>query len=185
MSVHPTLGVLKSKPRLVKSGGNGASSKEVLAKLSEDYLRARNEQMRSKSEIAAMDLSRRRGLLIDKKAAFDSLSYILVCFQRRALLMPRISAQRLVTVGLVDPAQEHAIAEAIAADMRGVLTELANMPGKVTNPESWLKELESEELGITSVERQQTPDEHKRQQARVVHRAGKKIASQQRRRGHG
>ena len=65
----PTQGVAGAKPRLPKAEQNGEpSSKQELAKLSEEYLRARNEQMRAKAAVAAMELQRRRGELISKRA---------------------------------------------------------------------------------------------------------------------
>ena len=64
----PTQGVARAKPRLAKAEQNGEVSKETLAKLSEEYLRTRNEQMRAKAAVAQMEVERRRGMLIDKRA---------------------------------------------------------------------------------------------------------------------
>ena len=106
----PTQGVAGAKPRLAKAEQNGEVSKETLAKLSEEYLRTRNEQMRAKAAVAQMEVERRRGMLIDKRWARDTLSYISVCFRQRTLLAPRLISRRLVTLALIDPAQEHATA---------------------------------------------------------------------------
>jgi hypothetical protein len=100
-----------------KAEQNGEVSKERLAKLSEEYLRTRNQQMRAKAAVAQMELERRRGLLIDKKWAFDSLAYLLVCFRQRALLSPWTIARRLVTLSLVDAANEYGISEAIREEI--------------------------------------------------------------------
>ena len=71
--------------------------------------------MAAKAEIAAMELARRRGELISKKAAFESLSYILVCFRRRCRLAPRTIARRLVAWACAEPAKEHAVSLAVLA----------------------------------------------------------------------
>jgi hypothetical protein len=74
---------------------------------------------------------------------------------------------------------------ALDAGMRELLTELANLELKATDP-NWLRALERKETGSTEdAERRQTPVEHEAEQARAVRRAEKKIASQQARRGHG
>ncbi len=157
-----------------KAESNGEpASKEELARLSEEYLRTRNSQMASKAAIAEMELARRRGELISKKAAFASLSYLLVCFRQRTLLAHRTIAGRLARLGLIDDANEHRASEVIGEEIRGLLTELANLPTKVTNPD-WLRELERENAGTAVEERQPTPDEHRHTEARAASRRQKK-----------
>jgi hypothetical protein len=56
-----------------------------------------------------------------------------------------------------------------------LLTDLANLPSKVTNP-NWLAELERENVG-TGRERQQTPGELKHEQAQAARRRERKLAS--------
>jgi septal ring factor EnvC (AmiA/AmiB activator) len=85
---------------------------------------------------------------------------------------------------LIDPAKEHTISEAIAANIREVLTELANMPKKVTNPQSWLAELEREELG-TAAERQPTPGQAMAQQAKAERLRARKTETMRRLRAEG
>lgn len=51
MHGHPTLGVKNAKPRLSSKPG------PKIGKLSEDYLRVRNEQMRTKNLAAQMELA--------------------------------------------------------------------------------------------------------------------------------
>ena len=186
MSTHPTLGVPGSKPRMPKAEQNGSpASKEELSALNHEYLRSRNSQMASKAEISAMELARRRGELLDKKWVYDSVAYVVTVFRQHCLLAPSITARQLVARGLVDAANEHGVFVALDAGMRELLTELANLHLKATNP-NWLHELERKETGSTEdAERRQTPNEHKAEQARAVRRAEKKIASQQARRGHG
>ena len=127
-----------------------------------------------------MELARRRGELISKQLAFASLSYLLVCFRQRTLLAPGAIARRLATLKLVEPANEHAISEAIRHDIHALLTDLANLPSKVTNP-NWLAELERENVG-TGRERQQTPGELKHEQAQAARRRERKLATQRQRR---
>jgi hypothetical protein len=56
---------------------------------------------------------------------------------------------------------------ALDAGMRELLTELANLELKATDP-NWLRTLERKEIGTEDEpERQQTPDEHRIEQARV------------------
>jgi hypothetical protein len=171
----PTQGVEGSKPRLPNTEANGEpASKEEIQRLSREYLITRNRQMSAKAFMAETQAAKQRGELIDKKWAFDSLSYLLVCFRQRTLLAPRIIARRLVSLGLADDANEHAISRAIESDIHGLLTELSHLPEKVTNPD-WFEELERENGGTTpSVERQQTPAEHKREQGRATRRREKK-----------
>ena len=58
MSRHPIDGVGGAKPR-VPTGGNGAPvTKEQLAALNHEYLRARNTAMAAKAEISALELAR-------------------------------------------------------------------------------------------------------------------------------
>ena len=182
---HPHIGISGAKPRIPKPDGNGAAAtKEALARLSEDYLRARNDQMASKAAIAAMELARRRGELIDKRWAFDSLSYVLVCYRQKALLAHRTIARRLVRLGFIDAANEHGAAMVLDEEIRLLLAELANMPDKVTDP-NWLRKLEQENVGADTVERQSTPREHQREQARVTHRRAMKTEAKRRQRAKG
>ena len=175
MSTHPTLGIAGSKPRLPKSEGNGSpASKEELSALNHEYLRSRNSQMASKSALAEMELARMRGALLDKKWVYDSVAYVVTCWRQRCLLSPRTFTTRLVASGLIDAANEHGVLMALDAGMRELLTELANLELKATNP-NWLRTLERKEIGTEDEpERQQTPDEHRIEQARVERRRQKK-----------
>ena len=142
---YPHPGVAGSKPRAPVSG-NGSSGKEEFARLSREYLEIRNRGQAAKAFMAETQASRVRGELIDKKWAFDSLAYLMVVFRQRTLLAHRAIARRLVTLGLIDDANEHAVSMTIAEDIRSLLNELAHLPDKATDP-GWLKKLEREELG--------------------------------------
>ena len=108
----------------------------------------------------------------------------LVCFRQRTLLAPTAIARRLVNLNLVEPANEHAVSEAIRKDIHALLTDLANLPEKITN-ESWLKELERKELGTAARERTPAPGELKHAQAQAAHRAARKLETQRARRAGG
>jgi hypothetical protein len=178
---YPHPGVTGSKSRLSKSAGNGASSKEEFARLSREYLEIRNRTQSAKAFLAETQASRQRGELIDKKRAFDSLSYLLVCYRQKALLAHRTIARRLVRLGFIDAANEHGTAMVLDEEIRLLLVELANMPDKVTDP-NWLKTLEKENVGAESVERQSTPREHQKAQARVEHRRAMKTQAKRKER---
>jgi hypothetical protein len=183
---YPHPGVAGSKPRLSKSAGNGASSKEEFAKLSHEYLEIRNRTQSAKAFLAETQASRQRGELIDKKWAFDSLSYLLVCYRQKALLAHRAIARRLVRLGFIDAANEHSTARVLDEEIRSLLVELANLPGKVTDPD-WLKTLEKENVGADERDRRQatTPKEHQREQARVEHRRQKQTEAKRKERAKG
>jgi hypothetical protein len=183
MHRSPTQGVAGAKPRLPVSG-NGASSKEELARLSREYLEIRNRAQAAKAFMAETSAAKVRGELIDKKRAFDSLSYVLVCYRQKALLAHRTIARRLVRSGFIDAANEHGTAMVLNEEIRSLLVELANLPDKVTDP-NWLKTLEKENVGAESVERQSTPKEHQREQARVTHRRAMKTEAKRKQRAKG
>ena len=85
-----------------------------------------------------MELAQRRGELISRKLAFSQLGYLLVAFRQRTLLAPAQIARRLVLMGFVDPAKQLSVSEAIKEDIHTLLTELADLPAKVTDPD-WLR----------------------------------------------
>jgi hypothetical protein len=182
----PTQGIEGSKPRLPKAAPNGApATKAQLGVLNHEYLRARNEQMRAKAAVAQMELERRRGLLLPKKEVKDMISYALVCFRQRTLLSYRNIARRLVTMGLADSAKEHAISQVVQEEAHSLLNELGRMPEAV-NPESGLKALEREELGITGAERKPIPGAPaKGQQEKAARLREKKTETMRRLRAEG
>jgi hypothetical protein len=166
------------KPRLPGAEPNGEpASKEEIA-LSREYLAARNRQMASKAAVADMELAQRRGELISRQLAFSQLGYLLVAFRQRTLLAPAAITRRLVSLNLVDPEKRLAIQEAIAEDIHMLLTELSDLPMKVTDP-NWLERLEAEE-NQTVGERLQTPGELKAEQAKVEHRRKQKTETMRR-----
>jgi hypothetical protein len=184
VSRHPHLGVPKSKPRLPGAEPNGEpASKDEIAKLSREYLAARNRQMASKAAVAEMELAQRRGELISRKLAFSQLGYLLVAFSQRTLQAPVKIARRLVSLGFVNPTKQLPVSEALTEDIHKLLTELSDLPEKVTDP-YWLEGLEAEE-DQTMGERPQTPGELKAEQAKAEHRRKQKAATMRKLRAEG
>ena len=182
---YPHPGVSGSKPRLSKSAGNGASSKEEFARLSREYLEIRNRGQAAKAYLSETQAARARGELIDKKRALDSGRYIGAVFRQRALLVHREIARQLVVRHLVSREDEHTASMLIDAEVRKLLTEIAHLPEKALDP-GWIEEVERKELGLESDKRQPTtPREHQREQARIENRRRKQTASKRKERAKG
>jgi hypothetical protein len=75
-------GVKGAKPRF-KTNGKPAS-KEEIDKLSKEYLQIRNEQQRTKTLSAQMELAIQLGDLISRKLVGQQVSYLLVAFREKA-----------------------------------------------------------------------------------------------------
>jgi hypothetical protein len=179
---YPHAGVLGSKPRLSPPEGNGSSSKEEFARLSREYLEIRNRTQSAKAYLAEVQASRARGALLDRKWVYDTTAYVVTCFRQRVLLSPRTFTSRLVQKGLVDAANEHGVLMALDAGVRELLTELAHLELKATDP-GWLKTLERENVGTDDKsERPSTPKELLREQARATHRRQKQTEAKRRQR---
>ena len=127
-----------------------------------------------------MELAQRRGELISRKLAFPQLGYLLVAFRQRTLLAPAQIARRLVLMGFVDPAKQLSVSEAIKEDIHTLLTELADLPAKVTDPD-WLERLENQTAG----EHLQTPGELKAEQERAKLRRAQKTQMMRKLRAEG
>ena len=133
MHGHPVQGVKNAKPRLSSRPG------PKIGKLSEEYLRHRNEQMRTENLAAQMLLAERRGQLIEKRLVERQAAFLLLSLRQRILAVPDRLARQLVNIA---DAKE---ARTILRDaMLALLTELADLPSKVTNPR-WLDELTDED----------------------------------------
>lgn len=126
-----------------------------------------------------MELAQRRGELISRKLAFSQLGYLLVAFRQRTLQAPAKIARRLVLMSLVDPAKRLAVQEAIKEDIHMLLTELADLPVKVTDPD-WLEGLAAEE-NQTAGERPKTPSQIKVKAERARRRRERKTATMRKR----
>ena len=138
--------------------------------------------MASKAAVAEMELAQRRGELISRKLAFSQLGYLLVAFRQRTLLAPAQIARRLVLMGFVDPAKQLSVSEAIKEDIHTLLTELADLPAKVTDPD-WLERLAEENQ--TAGEHLQPPGELKAEQERAKLRRAQKTQMMRKLRAEG
>ena len=116
MPLEPTGGVKGSKPRL-------KTAKEEIPKLTREYLRHRNDQMRTKNLAAQMLLA----------------EILLLSLRQRVLAVP----ERLVRQ-LLEIKDERKIREILRAAMVALLHEIASLPSQVTNPR-WLDELAQKE----------------------------------------
>jgi hypothetical protein len=132
MPLEPTGGVKGSKPRL-------KTAKEEIPKLTREYLRHRNDQMRTKNLAAQMLLAERRGQLIEKRLVERQAAFLLLSLRQRVLAVPDRLARQLVGIDDVNNARE-----ILRSAMLALLTELADLPSQVTNPR-WLDEIAAEE----------------------------------------
>jgi phage terminase Nu1 subunit (DNA packaging protein) len=133
MHGHPTLGVKNAKPRLSSRPG------PKIGKLSEEYLRIRNRQMNTKALTAEMILAQRRGELIEKSLVTKQAAFLLLSLRQRILAVPDRLARQLVNIADVNN-----VRTILKQAMLALLTELADLPSKVTNPR-WLDEVAAEE----------------------------------------
>jgi hypothetical protein len=140
MHGHPTLGVKKAKPRLPHTRLSSRPGPEI-GKLSEEYLKIRNEQMHTKMLSAQMNLARERGELIEKRLVEEQAAYLLVALRQRILQVPHAYARRMV--GCKDAKAAKTMLHEIAISL---LNDLKDLPNKVTDP-NWLEELEEKEDG--------------------------------------
>jgi len=82
MHGHPTLGVKNAKPWL------SSRPDQKIGKLSEEYLRHRNDQMRTKNLAAQMLLAKRRGELIEKRLVERQAAFLLLSLRQRIVAVP-------------------------------------------------------------------------------------------------
>jgi hypothetical protein len=134
MHGHPTLGVKNAKPRLSSKPG------PQIGKLSEEYLRVRNEQMRTKNLTAQMQLAERRGELIEKRLVEAQAAYLIIAMRQKILTLPQHARKFL---GLTEAAQAAKILRELAIS---ILNEIKDLPAQVTDP-NWLETLEAPENG--------------------------------------
>jgi hypothetical protein len=125
--------VKNAKPRL------SSRPDQKIGKLSEEYLPHRNDQMRTKHLAAQMLLAERRGELIEKRLVERQAAFLLLSLRQRVLAVPDRLARQFVGIDDVNKARG-ILKEAMLA----LLTELADLPSKVTNPR-WLDEVAAEE----------------------------------------
>jgi hypothetical protein len=101
MHGHPTTGVKNAKPpRLSSKPG------PEITRLSEEYLRVRNEQMKAKNQTAQMLLAKTREELILKDLVTRQAGFLLVSLRQKILGVPDQLCRRILN--LSDPAQPDA-----------------------------------------------------------------------------
>ncbi len=133
MHGHPTIGVKNAKPpRLSSKPG-------PQIRLSEQYLRERNEQMRSKNLTAQMLLAKARVELILRTLVEKQAAYLLVSLRQKILGVPDQLCRRIVN--LSDPAQARRI---LRKSMLSLLNELQDLPSQIADP-NWLQTIEEKD----------------------------------------
>jgi hypothetical protein len=96
----------------------------------------------------------------------------------------------LVSLGFVEPAKQHPASEAIKKDIHTLLTELAELPERVTD-ENWPKTLEAQEDESAGESRESsreprlTPEQAKAQAAKAKVRRAKKTETMRKLRAEG
>ena len=86
-----------------------------------------------------MKIAQARGQLISKDLAIRQATFLMIALRQRLLLAPQAWSRRLVNIS--DP---HQMAQLLGQMMRECLTEVKDLPLKVTDPD-WLASLEESE----------------------------------------
>jgi hypothetical protein len=139
MPRHPIDGMKGSKPRLSGTDGKPAS-KAAIAKLSAQYLEARNAKLRAQAFMAEAQAKEKAGELIGKELASRQIAYVIVAFRQRMLNLSHSWARRFI--GLADMHEAKRLIDEMA---RSTLIELTQLP-KCIEPD-WLERLEADEQG--------------------------------------
>ena len=102
---------------------------------------ARTELAKVRYHREAMAVAERRGELITKKLVEQQAAYLMITFRQTMLNLGTSWARRFV--GLQDVHEAKGLIDEMA---RSTLTELANLPQKVTDP-NWLSAIEGDSQG--------------------------------------
>ena len=86
-----------------------------------------------------MLLAERRGQLIEKRLVERQAAFFLLSLRQRVLAVPDRLARQLVNID-----EANKVRGILKETMLALLTELADLPSKVTNPR-WLDEVAAEE----------------------------------------
>ena len=184
MPRHPIDGVKGSKPKLKPAGKTGEITREEASQLSEEFIRIRNRSQAAKAEIAEIALQEKKGTLISKKLAGFQAAYLMTIFRQRVLAAPPATARRLVSLGLVTQEHERQVGQALRQEACAQLTELATLPGQITDP-NWVEKIDPDFLAQADGERPMPPSEIKHEQERAKRRREKKTQSMRRLRAAG
>jgi hypothetical protein len=140
MPRHPIDGVRGAKPRVPDAEkAENRPSKAEISRLNREYLVSRNRTQLAKAQAAEVVNAEKPGTFISRKLVGMQSAYLLTIFRQRTLLAPAAIVRRLASLALVDPAKEHAVSAAVREDIHILLTELSNLPGQVTDPNSMAK----------------------------------------------
>ena len=145
MHGHPVQGIRGPRRRSPENGKSRLSSRPGarIGELSEEYIELRNRSQQAKAAAAEIALAEKRGTLISRRLVGLQAAYLLTSFRHRTLVAPVNIARRLAARGLVDPANEHSTAETIKEDVYALLSDLADLPGQVTDPD-WLQKIDGD-----------------------------------------
>jgi hypothetical protein len=86
-----------------------------------------------------MLLAKSRGELIEKKMVMLQAAYLLTAFRARVLAEPSSLARRLVDGGFLEEKRRCEVQAMIKDDVCAMLKELANLPGRIADPDWLLK----------------------------------------------
>jgi hypothetical protein len=125
----------------IKPKSNGKLSKEESHALDAEYRIQRNQTLALKNMQAQMLLAKARGELVEKRLVEIQAAFLLVSMRRAALAMPQALCERLAAAG--DPLEVKAILDEA---MRGLLTEVADLPNRIDAAE-WARFLAEQEAG--------------------------------------
>jgi hypothetical protein len=138
---QPIAGIAGVKPRVSKPEGDGKLSREESHALDAEYRRGRNETLRLKNMQAQMLLAKARGELVELRLVRLQASFLLTSMRRAALALPQALCDRLAATA--DPDEVKAVLDEA---MRGLLTEVADLPNRIDATE-WEKFLAEQEGG--------------------------------------
>jgi hypothetical protein len=107
-------------------------------KVDSELTKARTQLAQMRYHREAMAIAERRGELITKKLVEQQAAYLMITFRQTMLNLGTSWARRFV--GLLDVYEAKKLIDEMA---RSTLTELANLPQKVTDP-NWLSAIEGD-----------------------------------------
>ena len=96
-----------------------------------------------KAELAEIALLEKKGTLISRELAAAQVGYLLTCFRQRVVAEPGALAGRLVAGGFVDEKRAGEVQEMIRGELYAMLTELAELPQRVTDPD-WIERIDAD-----------------------------------------
>ena len=105
-------------------------------KVDGELTKARTQLAEMRYQREAMAVAERRGELITKKLVIDQAAYLMIAFRQKMMTLGQRWSRRFV--GLSDVHEAKRLIDEMA---RETLTELSELPQKVTDP-NWLESIE-------------------------------------------